>query len=230
MVSSTRDSVTTPWRILTSPSISSSGDFRLRLSRVLAHIRSARNGGWTTAAHPEGAALESHPRVTEELGGGCIQVQPCLRQQWSREPDPGTARASPRRAAQFPAPLRGLSSTCRQMRRQRLQMALSKPQTEKRKSSCDTHDPKTVTLRHACTSDTESQAASCAPHGEPPAQPHLPDGGPSSPSGRDCTSHGTDTCVSDKARDSARTLLDASTPPSLQAGCPQPHHTETTPI
>lgn len=220
MVSSTRDSVTTPWRILTSPSISSSGDFRLRPSRVLAHIRSARNGGWTTAVHPEGAALESHPRVTEELGEGCIQVQPCLRQQWSREPDPGTARASPRRAAQLPAPLRG----------QRLQMALSKSQTEKRKSSCDTHDPKTVTLRHACTSDTESQAASCAPHGEPPAQPHLPDGGPSSPSGRDCTSHMTDTCVSDKTRDSARTLLDASMPPTLQAGCLQPHHTETTPI
>ena len=115
--------------------------------------------------HPEGAALESHLRVTEELGGGCIQVQPCKRQQWSWEPDPGTGRASPRRAAQLPAPLKELSSVCRQMQRQRLQTALSKSRTVKRKNSCDTHYPKTAPPRHACTSDTESQAVSCAPHG-----------------------------------------------------------------
>ena len=32
------------------------------------------------------------------------------------------------------------------------------------------------------------------------------------------------------SQDSARTLLDASTPPTLQAGRLQPHHAETTPI
>lgn len=77
--------------------------------------------------------------VPEELAGGAgyIQVQPCLRQQWSWEPNPGTGRASPRSAAQLPAPLKELSFVCRQTQGQRLQTTLSKSRMVKRKNSCD---------------------------------------------------------------------------------------------
>lgn len=80
------------------------------------------------------------------LGGGCIQWQPCLRQQWELRADPHSVWHRPGEWQAHSCPAERTQLHLQADAEAALQMALSRSHRRRRGRAQDTTIPKTVTL------------------------------------------------------------------------------------